>query len=293
MLIENFRPGTMERFGFGYEALQARNPKLIYASITGYGSTGVLSNKIGFDLVMQGFSGLMELTGPENGEPHRLPIPVCDIVAGLFLTIGVLTALQGALEHGERPARRRRRCSKRPYPHSSTRRRRYSRPTLRPRSSDKSTGAWHAYQVFKTASDHITIGVAQQNLWIRFCPLIGRLDLEADPRFDTNTKRVSNIYDLVPIIEETLASKSSNYWLNEMEKAGRPCRVIQTTDRALSNDHANARAMVVPVMHPTARPTKTPGIPIKLSDTPGAIRSPAPLLGEHTEQVLKSIGAEI
>jgi crotonobetainyl-CoA:carnitine CoA-transferase CaiB-like acyl-CoA transferase len=291
ILVENFRPGTMERLGLGYEVLRARNRRLIYASITGYGSTGILSYKGGFDLIMQGFSGLMELTGPENGDPHRLPIPVCDIAAGLYLTIGVLTALQArsATGNGQRVETS--------LFEAALSLQLYEAATVFATGAPpKKLGQKHRgvapYQVFKTGSDHITIGVAQQNFWIKFCSIIGRPDLEKDPRFDTNANRVSNIDELVPILETVLATHSSDYWLKAIEDAGIPCGVIQSTDRALSHEHATARGMVVSIGHPRAGATKTLGIPIKLSDTPGAVRTSAPMLGEHTEQVLNSMAKQ-
>lgn len=288
VLIENFRPGTMDRLGFGYDVLGARNPRLVYASITGYGRSGELAQRGGFDLVMQGFTGLMDLTGPEDAGPHRMPIPVCDIMAGLYLSVGVLTALQArsATEKGQRVETS--------LFEAALSMQLYEAATVfatngPPRKLGQKHRGVAPYQIFKTGTDYITIGVAQQNFWERFCAIIGREDLESDPRFDTNAKRVANIDELVPLIEDALAGKPGDYWLRQLEDAGVPCGVIQSTDKALFHDHAVSREMVVSVEHPKAGPTKTLGIPIKLSGTPGAVRQPAPLLGEHTEQVLSQI----
>lgn len=285
VLIENFRPGTMERLGLGYEVLRKRNPRLVYASITGYGRTGPLAPRAGFDLVMQGFTGLMELTGPEHAGPHRMPIPVCDIAAGLYLTVGILTALQARASTGEgqmvETSLFEAGLSLQLYEAASV-----FHDGKPPRKLGQKHRGVAPYQIFKTGSGYITIGVAQQNFWVRFCEIIGRKDLVDDPRFADNGSRVANADALVGLIEEALAPHGNEHWLEKFESLGVPCGVIQTTDQALFNEHARTRQMVVPVSHPKAGETKTLGIAIKLSDTPGAIRRPAPLLGEHNTEVL-------
>jgi crotonobetainyl-CoA:carnitine CoA-transferase CaiB-like acyl-CoA transferase len=233
----------------------------------------------------------MDLTGPENGGPHRLPIPVCDIAAGLYLTIGVLTALQARTVTGEGQ-----RVETSLFEASLSLQLYEAATVFATNAAPKKLGQKHRgvapYQIFRTGTDHITVGVAQQNFWVRFCSIIAQPDLATDSRFDTNTKRVANIDQLVPIIESALASKPGSHWLSKMEEAGIPCGVIQSTDRALLHGHAKTREMVVPVIHPTAGHTRTLGIPFKLSATPGAVRGPAPLLGEHTEQVLNEMKSQ-
>lgn len=292
VLIENFRTGAMERLGLDYETLSRRNPRLIYASISGYGRTGEMATKGGFDLVLQGFTGLMALTGGEKEGPHRLPIPVCDIAAGLYLTIGVLTALQARALTG-----RGQKVETSLFEAGLSLQLYEAATVFATNAPPAKLGQKHRgvapYQIFKTGTDHVTIGVAQQNFWLRFCDIIERPRLAEDPRFMTNALRVANIDMLVPLIEEALATKPAEYWLAQLEAMGVPCGVIQTTDKALFHDHAKVREMVVPVKHPTAGETRTLGVPVKLSETPGSVRRPAPLLGEHNYEILGSDAAEV
>ncbi|KAA0972180.1 CoA transferase [Aureimonas fodinaquatilis] len=285
VLIENFRTGAMDRLGLDYETLKKRNPRLIYASISGYGRTGEFATKGGFDLVLQGFTGLMALTGPEKEGPHRMPIPVCDIAAGLYLTVGVLTALQARAITGKgqkvETSLFEAGLSLQLYEAAGV----FATGEAPSRLGQKHRGV-APYQIFRTGTDHVTIGVAQQNFWLKFCDILERPDLLADARFASNHERVANIDELVPLIEEALVKKPAEYWLEQLHEAGVPCGVIQTTDKALFHDHARHREMVVDVQHPIAGATRTLGVPIKLSETPGSVRRPAPLLGEHTDEVL-------
>lgn len=285
VVVENFRPGAMERLGLGYDALKERNPGLVYASISGYGRTGEMSQRGGFDLVLQGFTGLMALTGPADHVPHRLPIPVCDIAAGLYLTVGVLTALQARtrLGRGQRveTSLLEAGLSLQLYEAAAV----FSDGTAPKKLGQKHRGV-APYQVFCTQTDHITVGVAQQNFWNHFCEIAGLSGLVGDPRFASNAKRVANIDELVPLIEEALAKHPSTYWLERLDKAGIPSGVIQTTDVALSHPAALERRMVLDVEHPIAGHTKTLGMAFKLSDSVADIRRPAPLLGQHNEELL-------
>lgn len=284
VLIENYRTGAMDRLGLDYETLSKRNPRLIYASISGYGRSGEFATKGGFDLVLQGFTGLMALTGPEDDGPHRMPIPVCDITAGMQLTIGILTALEARHKTG-----RGQWVESSLFDAGLSLQLYESAGVFATGEPPERLGQRHRgvapYQIFQTSTDHITIGVAQQNFWLKLCSLIGREDLNDDPRFCDNAVRVANIKELVPLLEEQLVKKSAEYWLQALEDVGVPCGVIQTTDRALAHPLTEARSMVVPVTHPKAGKHKTLGIPIKLSATPGSIRRHAPMLGEHDGEI--------
>jgi crotonobetainyl-CoA:carnitine CoA-transferase CaiB-like acyl-CoA transferase len=288
VLIENYRTGAMERLGLGFEALSRRNPRLVYASVSGYGRTGEFATKGGFDLILQGFTGLMALTGGEKEGPHRLPIPVCDIAAGLYLSFGVVAALQarertGKGQHVETSLFEAG-LSLQLYEAATV----FATDTAPAKLGQKHRGV-APYQIFRTGTDHVTIGVAQQNFWIKFCSILGRPELTDDPRFASNANRVANIDELVPMIEAELAKQPAGHWLAALEEAGVPCGVIQTTDRALFHPHAQFREMVVPVKHPVAGETRTLGVPIKLSATPGAVRKAAPLLGEHNDEILGAL----
>jgi crotonobetainyl-CoA:carnitine CoA-transferase CaiB-like acyl-CoA transferase len=288
VLIENYRTGAMERLGLGFEALSRRNPRLVYASVSGYGRTGEFATKGGFDLILQGFTGLMALTGGEKEGPHRLPIPVCDIAAGLYLSFGVVAALQarertGKGQHVETSLFEAG-LSLQLYEAAAV----FATGTAPAKLGQKHRGV-APYQIFRTGTDHVTIGVAQQNFWIKFCSILGRPELTDDPRFASNANRVANIDELVPMIEAELAKQPASHWLAALEEAGVPCGVIQTTDRALFHPHAQFREMVVPVKHPVAGETRTLGVPIKMSATPAAVRTAAPLLGEHNDEILGAL----
>ena len=290
VLIENFRTGAMDRLGFGYEELALRNPRLIYASVTGYGGTGPLSKTGGFDLVLQGFTGLMALSGGEHEGPHRLPIPICDIAAGLYLSVGVLSALQAR----ERTGRGQRvetslyeaGLALQLYEAAS-----YFATGETPRKLGQKHRGVAPYQVFPTSDGHITLGIAQQNFWIRFCESVGQPELASDPRFTTNGNRMTNNDDLVVVMTDILVKDTTEAWLNRLDALGVPSGPIQTTDQALTHEQAVVRGMVVSVTHPIVGVTKTLGSPIKMSEFPPSVRMPAPLLGEHNDSLLESLAA--
>jgi crotonobetainyl-CoA:carnitine CoA-transferase CaiB-like acyl-CoA transferase len=288
VFIENFKPGTATRLGLGFDALAALNPRLVYCSISGFGQTGPYSDRPGFDLMVQAMSGIMSVNGPEDGPPHRLPLAICDIGAGMFAAIGILAALQARMrtkrgQHvdtslyeagislglyeaahvfatGERPAR---------------------------------LGQAHRggapYQVFRTADGWVTVGPNTQPLWRKFCAAIGRPELVQDARFKDNPSRVANRPALAALLQEVLAQKSTTYWVDLLTAAGVPVGPVKTYDEVFIDPQATAREMVAEIEHPAAGVMRTLGIPVKLSQTPGALRRPAPLLGEHTEEVLAEL----
>ena len=290
VLIENFRPGTLDRLGLGWKTLSVRNPRLIYAAISGFGQTGPYRERGGFDLITQGMSGLMSVTGPKDGPPHRMPIAISDVAAGMHLAVGVLVALEArhhtgrgqmvetsllesALSFGVYEAAHVAATGERP-----------------PRLGQAHRGS-APYQVFPTADGWITIGGAQKNFWIRLCELIGAPELTQDPRFATNADRVRNNDALVALLEARLRKKPSVHWLKALEAAGIPAGPVLEFDEAMADPHILARGMTVDTQHPAAGKFKTLGIPVKLSDTPGALRRPAPRLGEHTTEVLEPLSA--
>jgi crotonobetainyl-CoA:carnitine CoA-transferase CaiB-like acyl-CoA transferase len=288
VLIENFRTGAMARLGLDYEQLSKRNPRLIYASVTGYGSEGPLSKTGGFDLVLQGFTGLMALSGGEKEGPHRLPIPICDITAGLYLTVGILSALQARQLTG-----RGQRVETSLFEAGLSLQLYEAASFFATGESPKKLGQKHRgvapYQIFPTSDGHIALGIAQQNFWLRFCECAGRPDLAADPRFATNGDRMAHNDGLVAILNEVFMGGSTEVWLTKLSALGIPCGPIQTTDQALVHEQAKVRKMVLPVTHPTVGVTSTLGSPIKMSEFPATIRRPAPLLGEHTSELLSEL----
>jgi crotonobetainyl-CoA:carnitine CoA-transferase CaiB-like acyl-CoA transferase len=285
ILLENFRPGTLDRLGIGYGALRATNPKLIYCAISGFGQTGPYRNRGGFDLMTQGMSGLMAVCGPEDGAPFRLPIAISDVAAGCYATIGILAALEArhrtgtgqmvetslldsAVSFGLYEAAHFFATGERP-----------------PRLGQAHRGN-APYQVFKTKDAWITIGGAQQNFWTRLCNVLGLTELADDPRFRTNALRVQNNKELVALLQERLETQTAAHWLNELEVAGVPSGPVLTHDEVFTDPQILAREMVQEIEHPAAGLIRTLGNPIKMSRTKPAIRRPAPLLGEHTAEIL-------
>ena len=285
VLIENFRPGTLDRLGLGWATLSARNPRLIYAAISGFGQTGPYRERGGFDLIMQGMSGLMSVTGPRDGPPHRMPIAISDIAAGMHLAVGVLVALEArhhtgrgqlvetslleaALSFGVYEAAHVAATGERP-----------------PRLGQAHRGS-SPYQVFPTADGWITVGAAQNNFWVKLCAMLGVPELERDARFATNGDRVRNNDELVGLLEPRFKTKPSAHWLDLLQAAGIPAGPVLHFEEAMADPHVVARGMAVDTQHPAAGTFKTLGIPVKLSQTPGELRRPAPRLGEHTEEVL-------
>jgi crotonobetainyl-CoA:carnitine CoA-transferase CaiB-like acyl-CoA transferase len=286
VLIENFRPGTLDRLGLGWPQLSVRNPRLIYAAISGFGQTGPYRNRGGFDLVTQGMSGLMSVTGPKDGPPHRMPIAISDVAAGMHLAVGVLVALEArhhtgrgqlvetsllesALSFGVYEAAHVAATGAPP-----------------PRLGQAHRGS-SPYQVFPTADGWITVGAAQNNFWTRLCALLGSPELADDPRFAANSDRVRNNEELVGLLEARFREKPSAHWLEALETAGIPAGPVLDFHEAMVDPHIVARNMAVDTEHPAAGTFKTLGIPVKLSLTPGALRRPAPRLGEHTAEVLE------
>src|SRR5579883_1186322 len=288
VLLENYRPGTMDRLGLGYDALKARFPRLIYCAISGFGQTGPERARGGFDLMTQAMSGLMSVCGPEDGPPFRLPIAISDVAAGCFAAVGILAALEArhrtgegqmvdtslldsAVSFGVYEAAHFFATGERP-----------------PRMGQAHRGS-SPYQVFKTADGWITIGGAQQNFWQRLCEILDLAHLPADPRFATNAARVAHNKELIPLLQARLETRPSAHWLAALEEAGIPAGPVLTHDQTFRDPQILARDMVTEVTHPAAGRMQTLGVTVKLSETPGAIRRPAPLLGEHTAEVLREL----
>lgn len=284
VVVENFKPGTIERMGLGYEALSKRNPRLIFCSISGFGQTGPLRDRGGFDLMTQAMSGLMSVCGPEDGPPHRLPVAISDIGAGMFAAIGIL----GALAARERTGRGQ--CvdaalydaaiAMGVYEAAG-----YFATGLAPARLGQGHRGAVPYQVFRTADGWLTIGAATQTLWERFCRIIERADLIADPRFATNAERVKNRQILVPILEEVMRTRPSRAWIEALDREGIPVGPVQTYDQVFADPQVKARDMAVEIVHPEIGPQRLLGVPYKLSETPALIRRPAPRLGEHNAEI--------
>jgi formyl-CoA transferase len=289
VLLENHRPGVAERLGADWETLRDVNPRLIYASVSGFGQTGPYAQRPGYDLIAQGLSGVMSVTGEPGGEPVKCGIPIGDLSAGLFCAVAILSAVvarertgrgqridtslfEGALalsiwESAELWA-----TGRVPEPLGSAHR------LLAP------------YQALRTADGHITVGGNNQRLWERLCEAIGRPELVGDARFATNDDRMAHRAELAAELESALAARPTDEWVAALGDAGVPCGPIHDYRQVFEDPHTRARAMEARVTHPVEGEMSALGIPVKLSDTPGAVRRPAPLLGEHTDEVLREAG---
>lgn len=290
ILIENYRPGVMARLGLGWDVLHARNKRLIYGAISGFGQTGPYAGRGGFDLMTQGMSGLMSTNGPEDGPPHRLPIAISDVAAGMFLAFGLVTALEARHRTGEgqfvETSLLESATSLGVYEAAHY----FATGTRPPRIGQQHRGS-APYRVFATADGYITVGAAQQKFFHTLCDLIGAPELKTDARFASNAERVKHNNALCELLQAKLIQRSSAAWLAALEAAGIPAGPVLHYDEVFTDPQILARDMVVETEHPVTGKFRTMGVTVKLSDTPGSIRRPAPRLGEHTREVLDEIAA--
>jgi len=289
VVVENYRLGTLDKLGLGWDVLKALNPRLVYCAITGYGRTGPDADKGGFDLIAQGVSGLMSVTGLPGGEPVKMGSPVADINAGILAALGVVSALlnrattgQGQmvdtslLEAGVHQT----------FWQTAL----YLATGVNPEPSGSSHILAAPYQAFPTKDGWINIGGANQANWERIATVVGLPKLIADPRFKTNADRMAHRRELAELIAARTRTRTSADWILNLEASGVPVGPINKIGEMLVDPQVLAREMVVEVNHPKAGRTKALGLPIKFSDTPGSVRSAAPLLGQHTRVVLMSLG---
>jgi len=289
VLTENYRKGTMEKLGMGYEALKALNPRLIYCSISGYGRTGPYADKGGYDLVAQGMSGLMSITGERGRAPAKSGAPVCDINAGLLGALGVVSAYVHRLKTGEGQLVDTSLFEagiQQTYWQSAI----YfaTGEVPGPRGSAHHLSA--PYQAFRAADGWLTIGGANQANWERLVRVLGAPEWLADERFKTNADRMANLEALEALMNARLKRRPVGEWVRLLEAEGVPCGPINSISDMAADPQALARHMVVDLDHPRAGATRALGLPIKLSASPGGVTRPAPLLGQHTREVLAEFG---
>ena len=289
VLVENFRPGTLERMGLGYADLAQQRPDLVYCSVSGFGQTGPRRREPGYDAVMQGEGGLMSITGPADGPGYRLGIAIVDIVAGMFsawgvavallarertgrgqlVDVGMLDAAAALLTYqagihfttGEAPGRLGNR-----------------HPSITP------------YETLEAADGELVVAVGNDQLWRTFCGVIGTEELADDPRFRTNKDRVAARDALRPLLVERMRTRPAADWLERLRAAGIPCGAVRDLAQVFTDPQLIERAMVVALDHPVAGAIRQLGVPIKMSETPGAVRTPPPALGQHTAAVLGELG---
>ncbi len=286
VVLENFRPGVIDKLGIGWTALHARNPRLVLGSISGFGQTGPYARRGGFDLVIQAMSGLMSVTGPKDGPPYRIPLAISDVGAGLYLTIGVLAALQTRQKSGlgqwVETSLLEATVSLGVYEAAN-----YFATGVRPEKLGQGHRGSSPYQVFQTADGWLTIGAAQQNFFRKMCDMIGKPELVDDPRFKTNALRVRNNDEIVAILQAEVAKRTTADWMAALEAEGIPAGPVLHHDEVFADPQVLARGMVGEVEHATAGKQKTLGVPLKMSATPGGLRRAAPALGQHDSELKK------
>ncbi len=285
IVVENFRPGTMESLGLGYTDLSVGHPELIYCSISGFGQTGPYRERGGFDLVAQGMSGLMSITGHPSQPPVKVGVPLADLNAGMYAAYGVLCAYIHRLRTGQGQ-----------WVDTSLleggiaytvwESAMYFATGIVPPPMGSAHRLAAPYQAFGTADGYLTLGAANQASWEKLCQALERPDLLADPRFVDNPSRATRAVELAAELEQVFVTRSTAEWLERLDAAGIPAGPINDMAAVYADPHVQARQMMVELEHPTAGPVKYIGLPVKLSATPGAIRRPAPTLGQHTEEIL-------
>jgi formyl-CoA transferase len=285
VFVENFTPGLTKKFGLDYETLNKINPKLVYASITAYGQDGPYRDRPGYDMVLSAVGGLMYITGEKDGNPCKVGVAITDVLTGVYASGAITSALLW-----------RERSGKGQYLDISLLDAQVS--GLANIASNylvagKEATRWGTahesiipYQVFNTKDRPIAIAVANQKLWINFCKLVGHEDWMNDPRFESNPKRVENRDVLLPLVHDLFATKTCDEWMELLVGASIPCGPVNNMEHLFADPQVKHRDMIVEVPHPTIGTLKLTGIPIKYSETPGAIRRHPPLLGEHTDEVL-------
>ena len=289
IFIENYRPGVLEALGLDYQSLKTVNSRLIYASISGYGQTGPDSRKGGFDLVAQGVSGIMSITGESGGPPIKAGVPITDLGAGLFALIGILAAL----EHRHRTGVGQRidtSLVEAGVALSVWEATEYFAGLGLPQPKGSAHRMYAPYQAIRCADGYITLGTANDRLFLRFCDLLGHPEWATEPEFATNTLRVRNQPALAARIEAVTSEQPRAHWLALFEANDIPCGPINNYEQVFANEHLIARDMAVEVEHPTLGRIRSLGSAIKMSETPTDPRRRAPLLGEHSEQVLAESG---
>ena len=289
ILVENFRPGAMERLGFGYEAVRKRRPAMVYASISGFGQTGPQKDRPGYDVIVQGEAGIMDITGPEDGAPYKVGAAIGDLVSGLYAVQGILAALYAARATGQGQH-----VDVSMYEAVASlltfnagiyfatgeppRRRGNAHPTIVP------------YETFEAADGWINLGVANDDLWQRFCKAAERPDLAADPRYLKAADRVRNREELVPVVRALVKTRTRDDWMARLEAAGGvPAGAIRTVGEVCESDLLQARGMIAAMPHASAGVVKAVKNAVHLSGTPLDGYVAPPQLGEHTREVLTGL----
>ena len=288
VLVENFRPGTMEKLGLDYDTLKTERPSLIYAACSGFGQTGPYAQQGAYDMIIQGMGGIISITGEPEGPPVRVGTSISDITAALFTTIGVLSALHHRNQTGkgqfvdvamldslvavlENAVVRYFATGEAPKPLGAR------HPAITP------------FEAFASADGHVIIALGNDTLWAKFCAHVNQPGLILDKRFRTNADRTENHAELFPILSEIMSQRTTDAWVEALGEIGVPCGPINAMDKVVSHPQVQAREMITRITHQITGEVEVPGVPIKLSETPGNVDAPAPSLGEHTTEILTDV----
>jgi formyl-CoA transferase/CoA:oxalate CoA-transferase len=287
VVVENFRPGTMDRLGFGYQTVSARWPRIVYCAISGFGQTGPRRDQPGYDAVIQAEAGLMSVTGESGGPALRLGVAIADIVSGMFAAQGIAMALLARARSGRgqlvdigmldaTAALLTYQAANYFVTGRAPERLGNRHPTIVP------------YETFEGADGQFVLAVGNDDLWRRFCTVAELSNLASDPRFVTNRGRVENYAELKPILVDRLRTRSRAEWIAALNAQGVPTGAVRDVAEVLNDPQLAAREMIQAVEHATLGSVRALGIPIKLSHTPGTVRTAPPTLGQHTDQILRT-----
>ena len=288
VFVQNYRPGVVQRLNLHWESLKVVNPRLVYCQISGFGNTGPYASRGGYDLIAQGMSGVISVTGDEDGPPAKSGVPLADLSAGLFAAYGILAALEHRDRTGEGQL-----VDTSLFEAAMALTVWESAEYWTTGKAPRPVGSAHRnsapYQALRASDGYFNVGAANDKLFAAFCAVIERKDLLSDPRFSSRSSRLQHRKVLQDEIESVTKRETRAAWLARLEKAGVPAGPINNYAEALADPHALARDMVVDLVHPGAGDIKALGVPVKLSETPGAVERAAPLLGQHTAEILKEL----
>ena len=291
VMIESFRTGALERMGLGYQAMKEITPDIVYCSISGYGRTGPLSDKPGYDLIIQAYSGLMHLTGEPDGTPLRVGFSLVDLFTGMMAYGSIMTAIynrdktgkgqwiEAALLDGQ--------VATMSY-HGTG----YMGTGVEPHRLGSGHPSLVPYQSFPASDGFFILGCANDGLWDRLCTAMGRPDVKDDPRFKTNTDRVAHRAECIELLSSIFETKSVADWVDIISEAGVPCGPINKVSDVVNDPQVLARNMITELPHPNVPDLKVPSSPLKLTETPPSLRRYPPLLGQHNDEILAELGYE-
>jgi CoA:oxalate CoA-transferase len=288
ILVENFRPGTMEKLGLGYESLKAHHPSLLYAACSGFGQTGPYAMRGAYDMIIQGMGGIISITGEPDRPPVRVGTSIGDITSALFTAIGILSALRHRDQTGEGQLIDVGMLDCQVAILENAMVRYFSTGDI-PRPLGRRHPAITPFEVFESADGYVVIAIGNNELWRKFCEHVNHPELIDNERFHTNALRTENHESLFPILAEIMCRRTTDAWVEALEEVGVPCGPVNTIDKVANDPQVLARDMIAEVEHEVTGTVQIPGIPIKLSETPGQIDAPAPNLGEHTSEVLTGL----